>query len=198
MRLNVRRVWQYAFAVAVLMFIIGIAIDTTDVSVYTRRVSNLMAAGDYEQALQVGARSDKTTRSLMLLRMEALDHEHLMGERLFRYPIVGKGSPFIAKGGDYELCGYLIDKDLVRFVAALPRYYKVDGSLPRHYREALVLYGHKSAHSDFRYDDAVMETDYADMQQQKRKYHDARARQMAVFSNYEGTYWYYYDYLGKH
>lgn len=42
---------------------------------------------------------------------------------------------------DYRLAGQLMDGRLEEFVATLPKYYALDAdSLPRHYREALVLY----------------------------------------------------------
>ncbi len=198
MILNFRRIWQYAFTVAVLMMIIGIAIDSNDVKTYTRRVTTYLAEGNYAKALEVGQRSDKSDRQLMILRMEALHHERLLGERLFTYPIVGDGKSLINRGGDYELCAYLIDKDLKKFAATLPKYYSIDEQLPRHYREALVCYNHKHADPVIVYHDDVMETDYEDMQQQKRLYKDVKARQVAISRNYEGTYWYYYDFLNKH
>ena len=97
MKVNFRRLWQYTLAVAMLMFIIGIAIDATDVERYARRVKHYMDEGDYGKALQVGERSVKTNRELLLLRMEVLDHEHLLGERLFAYPVVGRGEPLAVK-----------------------------------------------------------------------------------------------------
>lgn len=197
MNVNFRRLWQYSLAVAMLMFVIGIAIDSTDVTTYTRRMQGYMDEGDYAKALQVGERSDKTDRRLLLLRMEALDHEHLLGERLFTYPVVGRGGQLVRKGGDYELCAYLIDKNLPRFVVALPKYYALDEQLPRHYREALVLYMHQHSNPAVVYHDNVMDTDYKDMQQQERLYPDPKARQMVLSQNYGGTYWYYYDYLNK-
>jgi hypothetical protein len=35
------------------------------------------------------------------------------------------------------------------------------------------------------------------MQELERQYPSRRARQMAVFQQYEDTYWYYYEYLAK-
>lgn len=197
MKIDFRQLWQYTLIVAMLMFVIGIAIDAKDVTTYTRRVRHYLDEGNYEKALQVGDRSDKTDRQLMLLRMEALHHEGLLGERLFTYPIVGRGDELVAKGGDYELCAYLIDKKLDRFVAALPKYYPVNEQLPRHYREALVLYRHLRANPVIVYHDNVMDTDYEDLQEQKHKIQDKKARQVALFQNYEGTYWYYFDYSNK-
>lgn len=197
MIVNFRRLWHYSLAVAMLMFLIGIAIDSTDVTTYTRQVRDCMAEGDYAGALRIGKRSDKTDRQLMMLRMEALRHEHLMGERLFGYPIVGEGKPLVGKGGDYELCAYLIDRDLNRFAATLPKYYTVSKLLPRHYREALVLYNHLRANPVVVYHDNVMDTDFDDLQKQRRTYADKKAAQVAISRNYGGTYWYYYYYLNK-
>ena len=197
MIVNFRRLWHYSLAVAMLMFLIGIAIDSTDVTTYTRQVRDCMAEGDYAGALRIGERSDKTDRQLMMLRMEALRHEHLMGERLFGYPIVGEGKPLVGKGGDYELCAYLIDRDLNRFAATLPKYYTVSKLLPRHYREALVLYNHLRANPVVVYHDNVMDTDFKDLQKLRRTFADKKAAQVAVSRNYGGTYWYYYYYLNN-
>ena len=197
MKIDFRRIWQITLAMAVLMFIIGIAIDATDVKRYASRMERLMAAGDYQGALEVGSKSDKTDERLMLLRIEALAHEHQLGDRLFSYPITGSGKAIAAKGGDYALCACLIDKDLDRFVELLPKYYQVDDKLPRYYREALIQYTHLRSNPAIIYHDNVMDTDYQDMQELERQYPSRKARQMAVFQQYEGTYWYYYEYLAK-
>ena len=194
-KLNFRRVWQVSLAVAMLMFIIGMATDDTNVRRYAAEMERLMAKGEYQKALEVGDKSDKTDRRLLHLRIEALAHEHQLGERLFAYPIVGQGSDLVKKGGDYALCGYLIDKQLDRFVELLPKYYKVDGELPRYYREALIQYNHVRSHPLITFHDSVLETDYQDMQQLEQQHKDNTARQMAVFNQYEDTYWYYYGYL---
>ena len=178
-----------------LMFIIGIAIDATDVSRYALRMERLIARGDYQKALEVGEESDKTDHRLMMLRIQALAHEHLLGERLFAYPIVGDGSDFAAQGSDYALCAALIKKDLDRFVDLLPRYYRVDDKLPRYYREALILYNHLRSNPKILYHDSVLDTDYADLQELEKQFPERKARQMAVFNQYEDTYWYYYEYL---
>ena len=191
---NVRRVWQYTLVVAVLMFIIGIAIDSRDVERYASQMERLMAKGDYEGALKVGNRADASDHRLMFLRMQALNHEKLLGEKLFTYPIVGKGKEFAHLGGDYALCACLIDKDLDAFVRLLPKYYKVDDKLPLHYREALIHYKHLHSNPLIVYSDAVLDTDYRDMQTLADKYDDPQERQMALFDMYKGTYWYYYAY----
>jgi hypothetical protein len=197
-KINYRRVWQISLAMAVLVFFIGIAIDHTDVRRYATQMESLMAKGDYQGALAVGERSDKTDQRLLNLRIKALAHENQLGERLFSYPIKGSGRHLITRKGDYELCGYLIDKQLDRFAAALPHYYNIgEQRLPRYYREALVLYNHLRSNPHIVYHNNVLDTDYRDMRELARRYSDPKARQMAVFSNYEDTYWYYYDYLNK-
>jgi len=212
MKLDFRRIWQITLSVAVLMFIIGMAIDSTDVSRYADRMESLMADGDYEAALKVGSKSDKTDRRLMLLRIKALEHEHLLGECLFKYPVIAPIAPNVQRswtessvalqstfnvqrGGDYALCACLIDKQLDHFVRLLPLYYTIDDKLPRYYREALVQYNHLRSNPCIVYHDDVLDTDYNDMQQLERQYADRTARQVAVFRQYEGTYWYYYEYL---
>lgn len=178
-----------------LALVVGIAIEIPDVKRYADKMEYYISKGDYAEALAVGDRSDKTDRRLMQLRIDALAHEHLLGERLFAYPLKGNSGSMVKKGGDHELCAYLIDKNLDKFVEALPKYYTEDGQLPRYYREALVLYNHLRSNPRIVFHDPVMDTDYADLQQLERRHKDRRARQMAVFKQYEGTYWYYYDYL---
>ena len=194
MKFSVRRIWQYTLIVAMLVLVIGIAIDKRDVRHYADRMERLMADGDYEGALHVGERSDKTDRRLMLLRIDALGHLHQLGDRLFTYPLTGHSGSLAQRGGDYALCACLIDKQLDRFVHLLPKYYPSTDNLPRHYREALVLYNHLRANPALVYHDDVMDTDYRDLKQLERQYSDRRARQMAVFQQYEKTYWYYFGY----
>ena len=127
MKVNFRRVWQYTLTVAMLALVVGIAIEIPDVKRYADKMEYYISKGDYAEALAVGDRSDKTDRRLMQLRIDALAHEHLLGERLFAYPLKGNSGSMVKKGGDYELCAYLIDKNLDKFVEALPKYYTVDG-----------------------------------------------------------------------
>ena len=195
MRLNFRRIWQVSLILAMLVLVAGIAFDSSDVDRYADKMEALMADGRYQDALEVGARSDKTSSRLQLLRIQALEHEHQLGERLFAYPVKRPSGSMARQGGDQELCAFLIDKKLDRFAAALPKYYSSLDNLPRYYREALVLYNHLRSNPVVVYHDTVLDTDYSDMQELERRYPDRRARHMAVFQQYEDTYWYYYEYL---
>ena len=97
---------------------------------------------------------------------------------------------------DYLLSGYLIDKDLDAFAREIGRHYAINDSLPRHYREALVLYTHRRSHPVVVYHDAVLDVDYEDMQKLEAQYALPSERKGKVLENYANSYWYYYDYVG--
>lgn len=103
------------------------------------------------------------------------------------------------KVGDYELCGLLIDRQLDQFVRLLPKYYTVSDQqemdcLPRHYREALILYTHLRKTPQIVYHNSVMDEDFNNLQELEDKYPDKRERKGKVEEQYRGTYWYYYEY----
>lgn len=95
---------------------------------------------------------------------------------------------------DYILCGMLVDRNLDGFVKELPRHYAVNDSLPLHYREALVLYTHRRANPLIVYHNQVMDTDFDDLQKLEDESRKPAARALAVYEQYSGTYWWYYDY----
>lgn len=98
---------------------------------------------------------------------------------------------------DYVLCGQLIDRDLDAFARTITRYYEVADSLPlpRHYREALTLYTHLRSHPVLIYHNAVTDEDYADLQTLEAQFSDPRERHIRVKEKYQGSYWYYYEYM---
>lgn len=79
----------------------------------------------------------------------------------------------------------------------LPLFYKVDSTLPRHYREALTLYTHSRSNPSVVFRDDVMDTDFNDLQALEKLHPDMLERRLAVFDQYKGTYWWYYEYGGK-
>lgn len=95
---------------------------------------------------------------------------------------------------DYLLCGYLIDRDLDGFVRTLTRYYPVNDSLPRHYREALVLYNHQRSNPVIVYHDPVLDVDFMDMRELESSCGLDSERHNKALENYANSYWYYYDY----
>lgn len=105
--------------------------------------------------------------------------------------ITGQAKPPVV---DYLLCGYLVDRNLDAFVHALPHYYNVNDSLPRHYREALTLYTHLRSNPVVVYHNTVMDTDFEDMQKLEKECATESERKLKVFDQYYGTYWWYYYY----
>ena len=98
---------------------------------------------------------------------------------------------------DYLLCGYLIDKDLDSFAREIGNYYTVNDSLPRYYREALVLYTHRRSHPVVVYHDAVLDVDYQDLQQLEAQHVLPSERKGKVLEHYANSYWYYFEYTDK-
>lgn len=95
---------------------------------------------------------------------------------------------------DYLLSGYLIDKRIDRFAAEIGKYYTLNDSLPKHYREALTLYTHLRSNPVVIYHHPVMDEDFDNLQELERKYPDWTERKGKVEKEYRDTYWYYYEY----
>lgn len=97
---------------------------------------------------------------------------------------------------DYLLCAYLMDRNLDGFAKTIGKYYEVNDStpLPKHYREALLLYGHLRSNPVVVYADNTMEADYQDFRKLEKSIADPRERRTAMRDTYGNTYWYYYEY----
>ena len=95
---------------------------------------------------------------------------------------------------DYLLCAYLLDKRLDDFVRTIPQYYTIDNKLPKHYREALLLYSHTHAKPAIEYHDNVMEADYQDYVKLEKQYSNGITRKNKLKEVFGNTYWYYYQY----
>lgn len=99
---------------------------------------------------------------------------------------------------DYVLSGALINRDLKAFVSLLPRYYGSSSltthhsSLPRHYREALVLYKHLCPQALSGLSDKPLEEEWQQMEQLRAQYADNTEQRLQMLENYRDTYWYYY------
>ena len=96
---------------------------------------------------------------------------------------------------DYLRMGYLLDKRLDDFAKWVGKFYALNDTLPQHYREALVLYGHLRSQPVVDYHHAVTEADFADYQQLERSEPNNKVlRQNLLRDTYGNTYWYYYEY----
>ena len=89
-----------------------------------------------------------------------------------------------------------MDKKLDAFAHNITKYYEVNDSvkLPKHYKEALILYTHLHSNPCIVYHDNVLDADFEDMQKLEKSIADARERQTALRDTYGNTYWYYYMY----
>lgn len=95
---------------------------------------------------------------------------------------------------DYFLCGLLLEKRIDEFVKKLPTFYAVNDSLPKHYREALVLYAHLRSKPFLVYRHPVMEEDFSDFRNLEKKYPVFNDRKERIREKFYQTYWYYYRY----
>ncbi len=93
---------------------------------------------------------------------------------------------------DWLLCAYLLDCDLDKFAATLPLYYKVNGPLPKAFREALVLYNHLRKKPLIIYREPTMDADYEDFKKVYYQTSNAIVRMSNVKDSYGTTYWFYY------
>lgn len=86
--------------------------------------------------------------------------------------------------------------DSVKEVLLTPSGYvrKQQADIPKHFREALVLYTHLRGNRVLTYKDNVLDADYEDfLKVNRRKYPSNAARESALRDAYFGTYWYYYE-----
>ena len=95
---------------------------------------------------------------------------------------------------DYYLSSLLLDKNLDKFVTYILKFYDVKGLLPTHYREALLLYTHLRANPRIIFSSTIMEADFQDFQDLKRKYSNRTECMNKLRDVYGTTYWYYYFY----
>lgn len=95
---------------------------------------------------------------------------------------------------EYILTAYLMDCDLTSFASEIVKYYDItEDKLPKHFREALVLYTHIHSQRVLTYHSSVLDADYEDFLKVDRgKYATEQEHDNALRNAYFGTYWYYH------
>lgn len=95
---------------------------------------------------------------------------------------------------DFLLCYYLMERKLPEFMKTLPKYYDDFETMPKHYREAYVLYKKVFQQTNSLGIDALRteEADFTDFMELQRKYKDKIQKDAAMRDNFFGTYWCYY------
>lgn len=195
-----------------LMFMMVMLVcNHQDVFHYRMRMESLMIKEDYRSALRVGRHSLETDSSLTMLRIACLEKTNKLGERLFTYPLKGGSAAMQANGtsvrtvmwkdnrkrhtSDYMLSKFLLDKNLDGFAKRISKCYQIDSAyIPKHFREALVLYTHMRGNPLVVYHDNVMDADFQDYQALAKSLEDSVVRANALRDTYGNTYWYYYQY----
>lgn len=96
----------------------------------------------------------------------------------------------------YYLSALLLDKDLDGFVTALSDLYdEGQYTLPRYYREAVLLYRDKHAdYQQWAVKDSVMMQRFAGYQQRKIELKEQKRDKTWLRKEYGDTYWWYFDY----
>lgn len=210
-----RCMWVNMLTLFVMFFLVGVAGNSDKVFHERMKMERLLLENNPEEALEVGKKSYDTDSCLTLLRVHALAKTNQLGERLFEYPIVGGAAAMTPNGNsvrtlmypakdilvqkkksavDYQLCEHLLNKDLKAFASLLVRTYPLNKPLPKHYREALYLYGVVTPYAQYKLHDNVIAADYADFKKLQRQTPDKDARQAVVRDVYGKTYWYYFFY----
>ncbi len=94
---------------------------------------------------------------------------------------------------DYWLCTFLLQKRLDDFAKWLPHFYDISNKLPKHYREALILYRSLFVHPRIIYNGTATEvTNYTDFTELADKYTDTTERKNYLRRLYGNTYWWFY------
>lgn len=96
---------------------------------------------------------------------------------------------------DYLLCACLMEKRVDEFVALLEEHCAIGDSLPKHYREALLLYVHQHSAPRVVYSNDVLEADYQDYQRLYSPYDEPQECLTHLRETFGNTYWYYFDFF---
>ena len=143
-----------------------------------RRPDSLMTVRQYIDSLE------RDTTTIGLIGTDSVVFRIVRGDTL-----LGE-KPLIYR--DYRLAGFLLDRRLDDFADCLPRYYELNTeALPRHYREALVLY--QQLRDTIVLADSSTTTRYKEYRQQDSIYRQPQERHLRNEDLYGDTYWYYYD-----
>lgn len=95
---------------------------------------------------------------------------------------------------DYLLCAYLLDKDIETFVNELPQYYPSNEGLPKHYKEAMVMYLHHEGKTDHAYYDKQTADEYQKFLELKSSIDNTIEQDNQCRRVFGQTYWWYYNY----
>ena len=182
------------------------------------RMERMIMEHDVEGAIEVGQQTQETSPSLALVRGYALTLRRQMGDRFFEVP-VPKGSSCLIpdrkgvrtlllprehvewvaqKGVDFQLTKLLLDRKLDAFAHLLRKYYDFSKPLPKHYREALMIYGYIFPHPFLTFKNEKLAREFTEFRKMA-KVDNSRSsatlgaeERQKLHQQYGKTYWYYY------
>ena len=92
------------------------------------------------------------------------------------------------------LCAYLLDKDIEKFVNILPQYYPSNEGLPKHYKEAMIMYLHHEGKTDHVLYDKQTADAYLKYLEIKSSFKNPVEQNNQCRREFGQTYWWYYDF----
>ena len=115
-----RRVWTNGLLMVLMMLAVALVGNTNAVFHYQAHIERALSEGNTAEALRTGDRSLETSADLTMLRALALSKEGLLGERLFRYPVAGRGADLLPLAGSKTRLMLLSPDTLWRHLGARP------------------------------------------------------------------------------
>lgn len=115
-----RAMWINMLTMALLIIIVVALSNSNAVFHYRMRAEARLLSGDYEGALQMGAKSLESDADLQMIRMYALSRTGELGERLFAYPVSGHSEAMLPVEGKSKFVMYPSDS-LYKFLGARPK-----------------------------------------------------------------------------
>jgi hypothetical protein len=118
-----RNMWINLLILNSFFLFVGLASNGNDIFHYRMRIENLLNKGEFDKAVCVGVKSDKSDASLTMLRIYALSRVGQLGDKLFTYPV---------KGGAYALIPS--DSSVVLFYPSDSIFHYLGGKTRKKYR----------------------------------------------------------------
>ena len=115
-----RAMWINMLTMALLIIIVVALSNSNAVFHYRMRAEARLLSGDYEGALQMGAKSLESDADLQMIRMYALSRMGELGERLFAYPVSSHSEAMLPVEGKSKFVMYPSDS-LYKFLGARPK-----------------------------------------------------------------------------
>ena len=115
-----RAMWINMLTMALLIIGVVALSNSNAVFHYRMRAEARLLSGDYEGALQMGAKSLESDVDLQMLRMYALSRTGELGEHLFAYPVSGHSDAMLPVEGKSKFVMYPCDS-LYKFLGARPK-----------------------------------------------------------------------------